>query len=332
MKLPKEATQASNKALKVLRRTRRDVWLVRAVALVISIILWMAVLGGEQVEVSKSFSFEYQLPEHLMIANSVPREMSFRVSGPQAFIKDFETRRITRSIDLTRAQQGDETVTISEELLDLPLGLHLIAAPQEKIMVKLGRAAWKRVPIRAVFENKLPEGFRVTNITLTPSTVEIRGPESRLRSIDTLATDGLVLSSDSLVQEFDVKLGVKDYPGVLLDEQNSVVHVTVQIEGSLARTSITDIPVRVRVVGGAGNRTVNLSKTGIKITPSKVNFMFEGPADVMKTLRREDIDVWAGVSELKEGIQRVRLDWGLPPKVRVVKRSTDWVELEIPRR
>ncbi|NCN42609.1 hypothetical protein GW916_15335 [bacterium] len=323
---------SAGKAIKALRRTRRDVWLVRAVALVISIILWMAVLGGEQVEVTKNFSFDYQLPEHLMIANAAPREMSFRVSGPQAFIKDFETRKITRSIDLTKAQQGEYEVSISEELLDLPLGLHLISAPQEKIVVKLGRAAWKRVPIRAVFENKLPEGFRVTNITLSPSTLEIRGPESRLRSIDTLATEGIVLASDSLVQEFDVKLGLKDYPGVILDEQNSVVHVTVQIEGSLARSSITDIPVRVRVVGGAGARTVNLRKTGINVTPSKVNFMFEGPADVMKTLRRGDIDVWAEVSELKEGIQRVRLDWGLPPKVRVVKRSTDWVELEIPRR
>ncbi len=331
MNFPFDSKSATN-AVKALRRTRRDIWLVRAVALVISIILWMAVLGGEQIEVSKTFNFDYQLPEHLMISNAAPNEMSFRVSGPQAFIKDFETRKITRAIDLSKAQQGEYEIAITEELLDLPLGLHLTSAPQEKILIKLGRAAWKRVPIRAAIENKLPEGFSVTNITLKPSTVEIRGPESKLRSIDTLGTEGIVLANDSLVQEFDVKLSLRDYPGVLLDEQNSVVHVTVQIEGSLARSSITDIPIRVRVIGTGGTRTINLNKAGITITPSKVNFMFEGPADVMKTLRRTDIDVWAEVSDLKEGIQRVRLDWGLPPKVRVVKRSTDWVELEIPRR
>lgn len=322
----------ASKAMKALKRTRKDIWLVRAVALIISIILWMAVLGGEQVEVTKKFNFDYQLPEHLMISNSAPLDMSFRVSGPQAFIKDFETKQINRTIDLSKAQQGEHTVYLTEELLDLPLGLHLISAPQDKITVKLGRAAWKRVPIRAVFDNQLPEGFGIKSITLKPSTVEIRGPEARLRSIDTLATEGLVLASDSLIQEFDVKLGLRDYPGVVLDEQNSTIHVAVQLMGSLARSSITHIPVRVRVVGANGSKTINLRKTGIMVTPAKVNFMFEGPADVMKTLRRRDIDVWAEVSELKEGIQRVRLDWGLPPEVRVVKRSTDWIELVIPRR
>jgi YbbR domain-containing protein len=316
---------------KFFRRTRRDIWLFRAVAFFISIILWMTVLGGERVEVSKTVYLDYQLPEHLMVSNAAPREIQLRVAGPQAFIKDYEARKVTRSVDLSRSQQGDYEVSITEDMLDLPIGLQLVSNSTPNIFVRLDRAAWKRVPVRAVFSGTLPEGFRVTNVTLKPSTIEVRGPETRLRSIDSLATEGISLASDTLIQEFDSRITLKDHPGVLIDEQSQTVHVTVQLEGSLARRSVDDIPVRVRLSGSSGRRLLNVRRLGIQITPAVVNFLLEGPEDVMKALTKTSIDVWAEISELKEGVQRVRLDWGLPPGVRVVKRSTDWVEVLVPR-
>jgi YbbR domain-containing protein len=316
---------------KIIKRTRRDLWLFRAVAFFISIILWMTVLGGERVEVGKVIYLDYQLPEHLMISNSAPREIQLRVAGPQAFIKDYEARKITRMVDLSASQQGEYEVTITEQMLDLPIGLHLVSNSTPQILVRLDRAAWKRVPVRAVFSGTLPEGFRVTNVTLKPSTVEVRGPETRLRSIDSLATEGISLASDSLIQEFDSKVSLKDHPGVLVDEQNQVVHVSVQLEGSLARRSVDEIPVRVRLSGSSGRRMLNLRRLGIRVTPAAVSFLLEGPEEVMRNLDKEKVDVWAELPEFKEGIQRVRLDWGLPPGVRVVKRSTDWVEVQVPR-
>jgi YbbR domain-containing protein len=316
---------------KFFRRTRKDIWLFRAVALVISIILWITVLGGERVEINKVIYLDYQTPEHLMISNNAPREMTIRVAGPQAFIKDFETRKITKTIDLTKAEQREYEVSITDQILDLPLGLHIVSIPQQSIMVRLDRAAWKRVPVRASFQGNLPEGFRVSNVTLKPSTVEIRGPESRLRSIDSLLTEGITLATDSLIQEFDVRLSLREHPGVIVEEQNQQVNVTVQIEGSLIRRSLDRIPVRVRLAGGDGRRSLNLTRSGgVKVTPSEVTFLLEGPEDLMKNLSRANVDVWAEIPEASEGPQRVRLDWGLPPGVRVVKRSTDWVEVFVP--
>jgi len=313
-----------------LRRTRKDIWLFRAVALIISVILWMTVLGGERVEINKIIYFEYLTPEHLMISNNATREITVRVAGPQAFIKDYEARRVTKSIDLSKADQREYEIAIRDDMLDLPLGLHAVSIPQQTLLVRLDRAAWKRVPVRAAFLGSLPEGFRVTNVTLKPSTVEIRGPESRLRSIDSLVTDGITLASDALVQEFDTKVSVKEHPGVLVDEQSQQIHVTVQIEGTLKRRSVDKIPVRVRLAGATGRRTLNLARTGIQLTPADVTFLLEGPEEAMKDLGRGSVDVWAEIPELTEGLQRVRLDWGLPPGVRVVKRSTDWVEVLVP--
>lgn len=316
---------------KIIKRTRRDIWLFRAVAFFISIILWMTVLGGERVEVAKTIFLDYQLPEHLMISNSAPHEIQLRVAGPQAFIKDYEARKITRMIDLSLAQQGEYEVEITEKLLDLPIGLHLVSNSTPEILLRLDRAAWKLVPVRAVFSGTLPEGFRVTNVTLKPSTIEVRGPETRLRNIDNLATEGISLATDSLIQEFDSRVNLKDHPGVIVREQNQTVHVSVQLEGSLSRRSIDNIPVRVRISGSSGRRMLNLRRLGITVTPPTVDYLLEGPEELIKNLDKEKIDVWAELPEYKEGPQRVRLDWGLPPGIRVVKRSTDWVAVDVPR-
>jgi YbbR domain-containing protein len=320
------------KAERLFKRTRRDLWLFRFVALIIAILLWLTVLGGERFEINKVVFLDYQVPEHLVISNSAPREIVLRVAGPQAFIKDYEARRITRTVDLTKAQQGEYEVPLHEAMFDLPLGLHMISVSQSSVTVRLDRAAWKRVPVRAAFVGTLPEGFRVTSVTLKPSTIEVRGPETRLRSLDSLSTEGITLASDSLIQEFDTKISLRDHPGLLIDEQQQVVNVTVQLEGSLARRSIDKIPVRVRLEGGASNRRIlNLRSNGIQLTPSEVTFLLEGPEEIMKDLSRQSVDVWAEIPELREGIQRVRLDWGLPPGVRVVRRSSDWVEVSIPK-
>jgi YbbR domain-containing protein len=318
---------------RLFARPRKDVWLLRAVALVISVILWMTVLGGKRIEIAKTIALDYQLPEHLVISNQAPREVSFRVAGPRAFLKEVEERVMSLPIDLRNAQQGDYEVVIRPDMLDLPLGLSVVSVSQQTIPLKLDRAAWKRVPIRAVFGNQLPEGFKVTSVTLKPSTVEIRGPESRLRSIDSVNTEGITLTGDSLTQVFDVNLNLKELPGVQIEDQYKVVNVTINLQGSLSRKWFRKIPVLVRVGDASrGGKPVPAKTYRIRTNPGDVSFLLEGPDPVISDITNQDLEVWAEIPELKEGNYRVRLDWGLPPELRVVRRSTDWVEVVVPRR
>src|SRR5690606_14263656 len=83
-----------------LARRRRDLWLLRAVALVITLLLWVTVLGGKKVEVTKRVTLDYQYPKNFIIANQVPSEVTFRVSGPRAFLNEFQERPVSIPINL----------------------------------------------------------------------------------------------------------------------------------------------------------------------------------------------------------------------------------------
>jgi YbbR domain-containing protein len=317
--------------LRAWRRARRDTWLLRAAAMVISIMLWMTVLGGKKVEMTKKIPLDYQLPKGLVISNQVPREVSYRVAGPRAFLKEIEDREMTIGIDLTSFNVGEYEVPIREDMLDVPLGLRVLSVSQSTIPLKIERVVPKWVPIRAVFAGQLPAGIRIARVTLKPSTVEIRGAPSRLQSIESVPTEPITPSPNSLKQETDVRLSMLELPGIHVDEGAKVVHVVAELEGSLSRKWIQNVPITVRIGAGRNAKYVDPTTLGIRIKPATVNFILEGPDEVISKLKPKDVEVWAEIPALKQGRYKARLDWRLAPELRVVKRSTDSVEVVVPQ-
>ena len=326
--MPKASTSTS--IATALQRSRRDLWLLRGVALVISVLLWVTVLGGKKIEMTKRISLDYQLPKGLVIANQVPREVTFRVAGPRAFLKELQERSVTIPIDLSKGRPGDYEVVVREDMLDVPLGLRVVSISQSSIPLKLDKVASKRVPIRAVFSGQLPSDMKVKTVTLKPSTVEIQGAVSRLQSIDVVPTEAISLSPNSLKQDLEVNLSIADLPGVSVADEDKVVQASIEIEGSLTRRLFHKILIGVKVGTGNTAKFVDAAGLGIRLRPDRVNFLLEGANKVIESLRDSDIEVWAEIPQLKGGTYKSRLVWRLAPDVRVVRRSSDWAEVVVP--
>jgi YbbR domain-containing protein len=181
-----------------------------------------------------------------------------------------------------------------------------------------------------VIPNQLPDGIKVSSLTFKPSTVEVRGAYSRIQTIDAVPTEPIFLSPNALRQEFDVKLSLTDFPGVSVDEASKVVHVTVDLVGSVSRKWFRGLSIGVKLGSGNSAQTIDPIQRGLRIRPGQVNFLLEGPDSVMNALTEKEIEVWAEVPSLKSGSQRARLDWRLPPDVRVVRRTADYADVVAP--
>jgi YbbR domain-containing protein len=307
------------------KRTKKDIWIIRFVALVISVILWILVMGGKKTALTKIAVLDYQLPPHLMLANQPPTEVTVRVLGPQAFLEEFDRQKRVIPINLTKNTVGDVDIKLESELFKLPLGVQFESASPRVIPIKLGLAIKKRVPVRAVLANRLPDGIRVVSITTRPSTVEIRGPENRLQTIESIKTEPITISPNSLKQDYDVALNIKELPGIQFGDQSNVVSVTVQLEGSLARKWFKKIPVRIKV----GDTKLSSKDRRIRVRPGSVDFLLEGPQPILSGFNVDDFDIWAEITEFKSGTIEAHMDWSLPPELRVVQRSADIVEVTI---
>lgn len=313
------------------RRRSRELWLLRIVSFFISILLWVFVLGGKQVEISKEIALEYQLPPGLTLATQPPKTINVTVSGPPVFLRDFQDRKILLGIDLRAQKAGESEIAIREEQFDLPLGLKLTSLSISALKIRLERLAVKRVPLRPTFAPGIPSSYKISSVTLRPSTIEIKGPQSRIQGIEALPTEPITLLSSSLRQESTVGIVLDDYTGVQVTDNEKSVQVVVELEGNLERRWIRGLGIGVKIANLSRGSDLDVETLGIRTRPQKVSFLLEGPAVVLSDLAKLGIEAWVEIPELKPGIYNSRLVWKLPPDVRVVKRSADGVEVQVPR-
>src|SRR5690242_14445248 len=94
----------------------------KVVALLITLILWVIILGSRESTVTKLVTVEYLLPKDQMVVNNIPREVAFRVSGPRLALKRFSEFSEPLTVDLSSALEGLTTVRIHPDSINVPPG------------------------------------------------------------------------------------------------------------------------------------------------------------------------------------------------------------------
>lgn len=313
-----------------IQRRRRDVWLLRLVALIITLLLWTTVLGGRKVEVSKRIQLEFQLPKDLVAANNLPTEATFTIVGPRAFLNEFSQRTQTLRVDLTKFTRGEHSILLREEMLELPLGLKVMGIAPQIVPFKLDRVLRKRVPVQVVLNKQLPPELAVKSFSVQPSTVELEGAASQLALISQVSTESVLVSLESYRDTQTVNLSLGEVPSVRILGGESSVRVSVDIDGTLSRRWVNKIPVQLKVGTGPRQRPSDFKQPGIRLVPNEVRLFLEGSKDVLSGLKNEQIEVWVELPELKRGEFEAKVVWSLVPGVRVVRRSHDSVRVVVP--
>ena len=112
----------------------------KLVALFVTLILWVTILGRRDFMLSKDVDVDFLLPKNLIIAESIDRRVSVKVSGPRIAIKKFAQNPGTITLDLTRAHIGSNRVVITSRNVEVPFGVKVISVTPDIISVSLVRA------------------------------------------------------------------------------------------------------------------------------------------------------------------------------------------------
>ncbi|MCM2278347.1 MAG: CdaR family protein [Oligoflexia bacterium] len=194
----------------------------KLVSIAIAVVLWFVVLGSRNVEVTKDIPLELITPADIIPANEIPEKITFRLSGPKAFLRAVLDRREDPiRVNLAGAKPGLVTYRFFSDNIRLPIGVKVLSINPTAILIKLEYLKRRDVPVRAVLRGAPPEGYRVARAVLKPDTVKIKGPESRVDGITELQTVPVDVTGMKQSQEKDVSLDLS---------RNNI-----QVEGELPR-------------------------------------------------------------------------------------------------
>jgi len=288
---PSDERQISFRRL--LRRVFLEDWMTKAIALFITVALWLGVTGLRAPTTARfrSVPLNLRVSNNIEITNSPVQEVDLVITGDKRRIDQLNPRDLVVSLDLTDVLAGERTVQIAPEnvSVELPTGVRLEEVQPNRIAVKLEAVGEREITVRAETEGAVAENYEIYNRVISPLKVRVRGPESFIKSLDSISTEKINLENrreDFIVRQ--VALNVVNPKVTLLD---TVVDVNFRVGEKRIERMFT-VPVQGETKSAA--------------------VILYGGRSVLESLRTEDLQVVTVKTETGES----SLNLDLPLEIR----------------
>jgi YbbR domain-containing protein len=268
----------------------RHFWL-KAVAVGIATLLWVAVGGERIVERSLRAPLELQNePEELEVVGEVPSSVDVRVRGSSAALGRMVPGDVVAVLDVSTARSGRNLFHLTPDHVSVPFGVEATYTGPTTMPLVFERQVAKSVPVVPSVEGEPAAGYAVERVTVDPEQVEVVGPESALRDLLQATTETVALNGASKTIRDTVTIGILNSTARLREPRNAIV--SVEIEAIRTERAVGDLPVRM----------LNL-RTGqsAQSTPSSVAVTVRGAEDILNALTPDAIEAAVDLTNLGPG-------------------------------
>ena len=270
---------------------------LKVVAIALATLLWLSVAGEHVVERIMRVPLEFRnIPAELEVVGDPPATVDVRLRGSSGLLSRLEGTDVVAVIDLSTARPGSRLFHIRSDEVRAPYGVEVAQVVPGTLAIELEKSAKRVVPVVPPLEGEPAPGYVVGRITSDPATVEIRGPESRVRRLAEAITEPVsVAGSRERVRDL-VTVGVADSALRLTRPQSAMVMV-----------DVVPAPVE-REIAGVLVRWRNLG-TGFRaeVVPQRARVSVRGRKEQLNALRADDIDAFVDLAGLGPGLYNLRV-------------------------
>lgn len=270
---------------------------LKVVAIALATLLWLSVAGEHIVERIMRVPLEFRnIPAELEVVGDPPATVDVRLRGSSGLLSRLEGTDVVAVIDVATARPGSRLFHIRTDEVRAPYGVEVAQVVPGTLAIELEKSASRVVPVVPPLEGDPAPGYVVGRITSDPATVEIRGPESRLRKLAEAITEPVVVAGSRERVRDTVTVGVADASLRLTQPQRAVVQV--EILPAPVERDVGEVPVRWRNLG-AGFRA--------QIAPSTARVTVRGRKETLSGLRADTIDAFVDLAGLGPGRYNLRV-------------------------
>jgi YbbR domain-containing protein len=262
---------------------------LKLAALGLGVVLWITV-SGQQVERNVLVQLQYRnIPPSLEIIGDTPRTVDVRVRGAAGLISPLEPYQVVATIDVTDARPGARVFPLTADHISVPLGVEVKSVDPSTISLTLEKSGTAQVQVKPTIDGLPAPGYDISEVTWTPKTVEVAGPESRLRDHPSAITERISIEGAVATVAETVGMAVSDPSLRLRQAQSARVTVTI-VPGPVARLHAQAIVLR------------NLPPGRQAIAePAAVNVTLRGAHEALTSLKDEQLQPYVDLARLGPG-------------------------------
>ena len=155
-------------------------------AVLLASAMWYTVSVRDRLEAQVEVNIDYYgIPPNLVVTDGLVSKIIVRLRGPETLLRSIPRERLTEAIDLSDIKKGVTTVPLAgDELGPAFRAFEVVDIQPPRIVVKADTVLERSVPVRTIVDSPLRGGaLTVENMSVSPATVILRGPESVVSTI-----------------------------------------------------------------------------------------------------------------------------------------------------
>ena len=189
-----------------------------------------------------------------------------------------------------RHDPGSRLFDLVTEQVRAPFGVQVTQVAPATVALDLEPSGRRTVPVVPAVEGEPAPGYVVGKVSSDPATVEVVGPESRLRQLTEAMTESVSVAGATAPVREDVTVGVPDLALRLSVPRRA--RVTVDVMPAPTERTLREVPVRAR------NVTAQFTA---RVVPPVVAVRVRGPRAAMRGLRSDAVDAFVDLAGLGSG-------------------------------
>jgi YbbR domain-containing protein len=287
---------------RLFRRVFLEDWLLKLVALAITLALWLGVTGlrAPTTVRLKNVALNPRVSNDMEITNSPVQEVDIVVTGDKRKVDRLNPHDLVISLDLTDVKSGDRTIQLMPENvnLELPNGIRLDEIQPSKIAVRLEKVEERDVPVKPETDGNIADGYEIYSQQVVPAKVRVRGAESLVKSLDSISTE---------------KINLEDR------RENFTVR---QVGLNISNPNVTVLDGIVDVVFKVGEKRIErmvVVPVEAENGKGKVSAVLFGARSVLENLRNEDLRIELSKTETGETVPHLILPSELQNQIEIRK-------------
>ncbi len=201
---------------------------LKVTSVLLASMLWGAINDEPQsVAVFKVPLIFRNYPRGIEVTGDTISTLDVRVTASSGIVKRLDTGDISAFVDLSDWSLGERTYPLSTQNVLVPYGVKIVRIIPNQIKLNFQRIRSKIVEIQPKLVGNLPSGCRLTAVVCRPSTVQIAGPEDRLKGISHLSTESIDITGQNGPYQAKVHLNLDDPLLQLAEDPEISVNITI---------------------------------------------------------------------------------------------------------
>jgi YbbR domain-containing protein len=205
---------------------------LKLISLALAVGLWLAVARDPVDEIPIDVPIEFHnVPGNLEISTeNIPRTQ-IRLRGPERLVHRLQTPDVHVEIDLEHVNgPGERTFDLTAQQVTKPHDLAVVQIVPAQFRLTFDTRLTKMVKVHPRVIGTFATGLHIANIEVTPSSIQISGPQKRVEAVEAAITDPIDASGTMERNSFVTHAYVSD-PLVQVVNPGPI-HVTVIMENT----------------------------------------------------------------------------------------------------